>query len=131
MTKSTKTSPKKTTKSSSAKSKSVKVSTKKQNLASPALALALVNALFAVLFVAMLGVIYLTQPGGNSTVTEVIGWILLAFNLVVSPFIAVAAIILALVSVKHKANRMQAGTAVIIVLLSFLMFGATWAMSIS
>ncbi len=131
MTKTTKKPVKNTSKSSSAKSKATKSIVNKHNLASTAMVLALINALFAVLFVAMLSVIYLTLPGGNSTVAEVIGWILLAFNIVISPFIAVAAIIMALVSVNHKTNRMQAATAIIIVLLSFLMFGATWAMSIS
>lgn len=132
MTKTTKSSPKKSSKKNAAsKTKAAKASLNNQALAKSALALALINALFAVLFVAIIGVLYITLPGGNSTVAEVIGWILLAINVAVTPFLAIAALIMAGVSIKRRTNRMQSVTAICIVLLSGLMFVSAWGLSIS
>lgn len=131
MTKSTKTPQKKSSKATTAKTKKAKVVVKKQNLASTALVLALVNALFSVLFIAIVAILYRILPDQTGSMTEVVAWILLAINVVVAPFIAATAIIFAIASISRKSNRIQAITAICIVLVSALMFVATWGMSIS
>ncbi len=104
---------------------------KKQSIASVALNLSLINAVFALLFVALVIVLNISMPEKSNSVAEFIGWTLLAINFVVTPFIAIVAVFFSVKSLSVRKDMAQSVTALSVVILSGIIFTASWGISIS